>query len=384
MSTDLDDLLAPVRQDEFFADHLGRAPLHIPAQGAGQRRRLLDWASFNGLLNQQGVWTAHNLRVVRDGVAVFPTEYCQEKRTASGPVLRPSSRKLEVLLAEGSSLVANEVHALHPPIAKIAALLGQTFAADVGANVYCSFGGVQAFGTHYDVHDVFAVQTEGEKVWRIYGNQIERPVDLPPDTPETRQWLQESRGPVVAEVRMKPGDLLYLPRGRYHDALAVDGASLHVTFSVTPLHGKSVFSLLERAAMQLPAFRAYLPPAGQDGGRALAGHLARLGPLLSGLVASPAFADEVAMAQEQLVLRPARFDLPARSDLIAYAPTGSPFPKGSTAVGVAYEWCSLQQRFALADLIARFDFIREADIIEAVAVAERAGALVRAPTGGPP
>ncbi len=342
---------------------------------------MLDWASFNGLLNQQGVWTAHNLKVVRDGIAVFPTEYCQEKLTANGLVLRPSSRKLEVLLAEGSSLVANEVHTLHPPISKIAALLGRTFAADVGANVYCSFGGVQAFGTHYDFHDVFAVQTEGEKIWRIYRGQVERPVDLPPDTPETRQWLQASRGMLAAEVLMKPGDLLYIPRGRYHDALAVNGPSLHVTFSVTPLHGRSVLSLLERAAMQLPSFRSYLPPARQDGGRALGDHLRRLGQILLDLSSSPAFAEEVEMAQEQLVLRPAHFELPGQIELIAYSPTGTTFPDGSTAVAVMYEWCSLQQRFALADLIARFDFIPEAGIIEAVALAERAGALVRTPAG---
>ncbi len=66
---------------------------------------------------------------------------------------------------------------------------------------------------------------------------------------------------------MRPGDVLYLPRGWYHDALAVDGPSLHVTLSVTPLYGRILFRLLEPAAMQDPAFRAWLPPADRDGGR---------------------------------------------------------------------------------------------------------------------
>jgi len=36
---------------------------------------------------------------------------------------------------------------------------------------------------------------------------------------------------------MKPGDILYLPRGQYHDALTGDRASLHVTFGVAPATG---------------------------------------------------------------------------------------------------------------------------------------------------
>jgi hypothetical protein len=38
----------------------------------------------------------------------------------------------------------------------------------------CSFGGVRALATHFDLHDVFAVQIEGEKVWRLYENRADR------------------------------------------------------------------------------------------------------------------------------------------------------------------------------------------------------------------
>ena len=62
-------------------------------------------------------------------------------------------------------------------------MLEQTFAARVAANVYCSFKGVQAFQTHFDLHDVFAVQAEGEKTWRVYESRADAPVQtLPPAT----------------------------------------------------------------------------------------------------------------------------------------------------------------------------------------------------------
>ena len=161
---------------------------------------------------------------------------------------------------------------------------------------------MQAFDTHFDLHHVFAVQVEGEKTWRLYENRAEAPVSFPVDDAEARRWFAQTRGPLMTEVRMQPGDVLYLPRGWYHDALATEGASLHVTFSVSPLYGRVLFSLLESAAMQDPAFRQWLAP-GTDGGVRLARQLADLGRRLAELSALPAFRDEVLMAQERLVPR---------------------------------------------------------------------------------
>lgn len=376
-----DELLAPITLRQFRDEYLGRKPLHIPAGANREKRALLDWGALNQLLDQSAIWTGQTLRLMQNRVAVPHWEYCQLKGVPSGgQVYRPCPDKVGVFLAQGASLVANELQTLHPRIAKTAALLSRAFAAQIGANVYCSFKNVQAFGPHYDNHDVFAVQTEGEKIWRIYENQIEMPVDLPPDTPETRQWLEQSCGPVMSEIRMQPGDLLYLPRGRFHDALAVDGASLHVTFSVTALYGRILFSLLDSAAMQFPAFRAYFPPAAEGDGKPLAAHLARLGALLADLVSSPAFLDEVVMSQERLVTRPASFTLPDQPVLTSFRITGRAFPAAGTAVQLAYEWCAAQDRFSLEQILAEFDFIEAAGLRQAIDDALAAGALVRLPT----
>ena len=373
----LDELLHPITPDRFFAEFHGRKPLHIPAEDGAAKRSLLDWDAFNALLNQSSIWTAQSLKLVRDTVAVTPDQYCRHVQTQSGPVLRPDPAKVAVFLATGASLIAGDAQELTPRLAEATAMLGRAFAAAIGVNLYCSFKGVRAFGSHYDLHDVFALQVEGEKVWRLYESRAENPVDFPPDTPETRRWLEQSRGRVMTEVRMRPGDVLYLPRGWYHDALAQDGASLHVTFSVTPLYGRIIFSLLEQAAMQDPAFRAFMPPAAKDGGRPLQTHLADLGRRLAHLAALPAFRDEVAMTQEKLVPRPARFTLPQALTLTAYRPTGSPAPAFAGPAAHAMRWALSQPDFALEELIAQFDFVAEADIRAAVAQAEKAGALKR-------
>ena len=370
-----EDLLHPITPAQFLAEYDGRKPLYIPAADDRRKREVLRWADFNGMLDQTTSWTPNTLRLVMNHQALPPERYCLLMQTMDGSMLRPSPAKVEALLSTGASLVANEVMYMHPPLTAITAALGETFGARVGANVYCSFQGVQAFGTHYDNHDVFVIHTEGEKVWNLYQARADNPVDLMPDTAETRRYFEQTRGPVLQQITMRPGDVLYLPRGWYHDALARDGGSLHVTFSVSPLYGRILLKLLDNAAMQSSAFRAYLPPASRDGGAALAARLKALGQLLSDLSSSRAFLDEVAMTQTRQVARPSAFSLPERKTLTRYRVVGTGFPRASTGVEVAYDWMRQMIEFTVEDAIGQFDFVSEADIRGAVEAALAAGAL---------
>ncbi|PZO03240.1 MAG: cupin [Alphaproteobacteria bacterium] len=376
----LDELLHPITPERFLADYHGRKPLHIPAGDGAPKRAILDWSRFNALLAQTSSWTASRLRMVRDNEPIPPEHYCTPVTDQSGTTLRPSPARVDVLLSTGASLIANDIDPLAPDMTQLAAMLSRAFGAGVSANAYCSFGGVQAFGTHFDLHDVFAIHCEGEKTWRLYENRADSPVAYPVAEDRLRPWFSQTRGALMQEIRMRPGDVLYLPRGWYHDALAdaePGNASLHLTYSVTPLYGRIIFGLLENAALQDPAFRAYFPPAGQDGGRALAEHLAGLGRKLADLAALPQFRDEVAATQERLVRRPATYDLPARKPLTLYVPTNLLPPAFSGPVTEAVGWAMSQPRFALEDMIAEFDFIAEADIRAVVQRLETAGALKR-------
>ena len=78
-------------------------------------------------------------------------------------------------------------------------MLEREFAARVAANVYCSFKGVQAFQTHFDLHDVFAVQAEGEKCWRVYEARADTPVTAAAARRRGREMAD--REPRAAAVR---------------------------------------------------------------------------------------------------------------------------------------------------------------------------------------
>lgn len=373
----LADLIAPIPLEVFQAQHADRAPLHVPADARRSKAALLAWDEFNRLLDQRSIWTAQTLKVIFDGTPVPPSLYCTETRVRGGRTLRPDPAKVQVLAAQGASLVADDVQFLHPPVRALMQPLSRAFSGSVDANVYCSFGGVQAFGTHYDTHHVFAVHTEGEKVWRLYSNRAEAPETFPVDSPESRRLIAQARGQVLREVTMRPGDVLYLPRGWYHDARASSEASLHVTFSVTPLNGRALLRALEDLAPSDPAFRAFLPSAEGDGGAALGAHLTELAARLGDLARDPRALEEIARVQQRLVPRGDDYALPRRAALTFFEPTGTPPPTVEGPGAEALAWAMTQRRLALEDMLAQFDYIAPDAVRAAVEAAERAGALRR-------
>lgn len=371
----LEEILHPVTPAQFRAEYEGRQPLHIPAVEGSDKRALLPWDAFNGLLNQSNVWDSERLKLMRHDDAVPPEQYCRRKRTPEGMIWRPSPAKVEVFLSAGASILANDVLTLHSPITRAGVALGEALAAEVGASVFCSFKGGRAVATHYDVHEVFAVQTEGEKVWNLYEGREIDPVGYPPGMTQTD--FNKACGRLVSTITMKPGDVLYMPRGFYHDTVTPDQPSLHVSFTVMPLAGRSILSLLEGPVLQDAAFRAWLPAAGAEGGALLEARLADLATRLAGIVASPAFRDEVALLQRRLIPRAPGFSLPARKPATLYRVTGRAFPDMGAMARRAYDWMIEERQFAVEDLVADMEALSEADIRSALAGAEQAGAVQR-------
>ncbi|MGY2735332.1 JmjC domain-containing protein [Sphingomonas sp. UYP23] len=317
------DLVAPLDSAVFRSTYWGVQPVHIPAPPGG-RGALLDWPRFSELLGVGAHWTASNLKLILNSRPIVPDFYLDGDATMSLETRRADPARVDVFLGMGASLVANDIERIAPEIRDWTQMLGDHFAALTNANVYCSFKGVQAFATHFDVHDVFAVQCEGEKIWRVYQNRADTPLAAPHGGEEVQRQIDAARGPLLAEVRMRRGDVLYLPRGCYHDALAQDGASLHVTFAVAPLTGMTLLRVLETEARRDPQFRAYLADARVDAGAPLEAQLRALATRLGELAASPLVRDAVIDAQRARTRPTHALTLPQRPALASYARTQRP------------------------------------------------------------
>jgi ribosomal protein L16 Arg81 hydroxylase len=370
-----EDLIAPMPTAEFLGDWYGKRPLHISA-GNAKLRALIGWNKLNELLGLPSHWSEANIKLIFKGVPVSGDLYLDSVETLGGVVRRANPAKVNVLLQMGATLLAGAVHEISPEALAIAASLSERFAGRAEANLYCSFKGIQALASHFDPHEVFAIQCEGEKVWNLYENRAETPIEALRGA-NAQAVIDASKGRVAMQVRMRPGDMLYIPRGFCHDALASSGASLHVTFSVTPLDGRALFRMLEEEAILDSAFREYLPDARSGDERDLA-RLTTLGERMMQIVTSRAFAAKLGNRQRQLVERNVAFDLPERRRLDFYARTQQPVElrreAGTTVLtsaggslslesaGRAVEWILDQAGFSLQQLAATFPYLDEAEL----------------------
>ena len=73
----------------------------------------------------------------------------------------------------------NDVDSLSPGLAGVSEALEGAGLGKAQANVYVSFQSHKAFPAHYDTHDVWAVQVEGEKTWNIWEGRADYPLPHP-------------------------------------------------------------------------------------------------------------------------------------------------------------------------------------------------------------
>ena len=78
------------------------------------------------------------------------------------------------------------------------------FGSMVGANVYLTPPGTQGFAPHFDDVDVFLLQLEGRKQWRVYKPKDEQRLARFP----SRNFKQEEIGEPCLETTLKAGDML--------------------------------------------------------------------------------------------------------------------------------------------------------------------------------
>jgi hypothetical protein len=192
-------------------------------------------------------------------------------------------------IESGHPLVWNGARGATQALDALAEDLAGAFEAHVWPNIYATGEAGTALDMHFDPHEVLAIQCEGRKEWTISAVRVSYPLDLPELKPAIQRALELRRDEAMAETLMtftvEPGDVVYIPRGQFHNARAVGGRSLHVTFAISPASGVDVVQALRHAALNESLFREYLPPAIADpDGKARRAYLQRLAALIPALV----------------------------------------------------------------------------------------------------
>jgi 50S ribosomal protein L16 3-hydroxylase len=191
-------LLGGLTPEQFMKRHWQKKPLLI-RQAVPNMKPLIERSELLEMVESEEVESRH---IVRKG-----TKWTLKK----GPMARKSLPSFKTpdwtVLIQGVDLHNDAVHALlqqfrFVPDARLDDLM-ISYATDGGG-----------VGPHFDSYDVFLLQAQGQRKWRI-GRQ--KKFELQEGVP--LKILKEFKP--EAEFLLNPGDMLYLPPGYAHDGVAV-------------------------------------------------------------------------------------------------------------------------------------------------------------------
>jgi ribosomal protein L16 Arg81 hydroxylase len=209
-------------REAFRTQYWERDVLFLRRQAAGFFADLMTLDDLDSILSDGGCYEPEVSVIVNGRNQAVPDDYL----------------RLETIYAHyrrGATIEVNYIHRRWEPLARLCRSMSHEISAPLNVNAYLTPAGAQGFGTHFDTHDVFILQIHGTKLWRLY-----EPSQRLPEAQEMAGEHDSPPGPVRSTAQLRPGDLLYLPRGTPHDASANDSASLHLTIGVHPVTWASV------------------------------------------------------------------------------------------------------------------------------------------------
>lgn len=254
----LERLLSPLTPAEFFERYWEERYLILRREDPSRYEGLFSFADVDRYLAIAAGHPSSHISLVQAGQPV------QRVRLADIP---PS--RIYAAFHGGATILLEGVDLCWPPLAALSAALRRALSARIHINAYVTPPGAQGAHLHPDIQDVFAVQLEGKKEWWIYAERVHEPTEhlsytryLTDPSVKAPYERDEAALPLAEKTILAPGDLLYLPRGVVHKAVASQGApSLHLSIGVTPVYWADVLkAAIEVATVRRPALCRALPP----------------------------------------------------------------------------------------------------------------------------
>jgi hypothetical protein len=241
-------LIAPLSVNDFFANYWEKTFLHL--QNEPDR-----FSSYLSLCDIDSWLTS------TQGSIFITTPEGREARTEQYRPQDISTSIIYAAFAKGCPLVLDRMEC-RPSLLGLVKALGRDFHADIGVAAFVTPKGAGTFPPHAAGHDLLILHLEGERIWHLH-----EPSLLQLDLSQKKnfkfplEWYGRTKTPLLAEVCLKPGHVLFIPRGMPHQALSQHGVCLHLSISITPLFWMDFLKVAaECAALHSQDVRRALPP----------------------------------------------------------------------------------------------------------------------------
>jgi ribosomal protein L16 Arg81 hydroxylase len=245
---DFDALISPITQQEFFNRYWEKEPLLLTERGADGYRDLISFKDMDYLLSSL-TDPRHWTRFINNKKAIDVEKYLKQDALVGVRNTLDMQRVVADFKA-GTTILLEHLHHRWEPVRQLCATIENAVGGIVGCTSILTPSSAQGFQAHYDAYNVFVLQIEGEKLWKIYDSHIPYPIGYE-DVP-----FVEPLAPPIYEVWLEPGDFLYIPRGHVHEALTAKNYSLHLSVAVGAVTWADV---IEQIAKDEPMLRRLLP-----------------------------------------------------------------------------------------------------------------------------
>jgi hypothetical protein len=186
---------------------------------------------------------------VRDGKFAAKSSYLRYEGNRV-PFVVPE--RLAEQLRDGYTLIVDAVDDMTDGVMQLAEEFERLLRESVQVNMYAGWRELLGFHRHCDTHDVIVLQVYGSKKWRIYEGG--RPHPLKEDSAANDEVPQK----MVWEGVLNDGDVLYIPRGWWHEASGIGEVTLHLTFGIHQRTGVNLLHWMADRLRDSDEFRADL------------------------------------------------------------------------------------------------------------------------------
>lgn len=188
---------------------------------------IFSWPHLNHLLSTHRI-TNDRLRLsLADDFSTSNKVAFRQVRDQFGrPADFLSINELHRLMQLGVTGVLEAANEMIPAVEAFTTAIRIRFDARSSANAYFSFGSASGFGPHHDDHDVIVIQFCGRKYWHFFRTVASA----------ERATVEHLHAPGDGDrgetMLLEEGDIMFVPKGTWHDVVALNEPSLHITVSI--------------------------------------------------------------------------------------------------------------------------------------------------------
>lgn len=221
-------LLAPHALDDFLAESWERRALILNRNDREYYKDLLTFDDVNDFMSRNDIRYPY-LRLVMNGKELPLVDYADD--FVYGNNIFPGlldNDKIFHFYSQGATLSFQIFQKCMRELSLFCNALEARLQFQTQVNIFVTPPNAKGFTAHYDDHSFFIFQISGKKHWKLYGSPIELPIQ------EFRNSAVVPKLDEPRDITLVAGDLLYLPRGFYHEANTSDETSVHITLGVFP------------------------------------------------------------------------------------------------------------------------------------------------------